>query len=150
MKSYTAVFALSLIAVSAPISSNDSVYTCATEQEIGFTSHGSKGWVGGELPIRDGNYLVKPLKDELKSDFKAFIAPSTTFYVTDLGSDLPDYFCETRAAAVQCSGLLAGEFNLNLLSGRFLKTNTLGYWTTDPWEKASIEIGTCTKIPRGE
>ena len=125
-------------------------YLCVADKTTGFLyDETTKEWVSYDF-ITKYKYIISPNLEDKKlwlfgesQDF--------AFMVTEVGKDLPLTLCKSGANDVGILFCWAPhvEFNINIKSGRYLKTHSYGYYNQDESNDDNssnphMEIGKCS------
>lgn len=126
--------------------------SCVAERASGFVyDEQSESWQATVFSIENRKYLVQPANEDdivasaLKYDYEVKDAGSAKSVILCKSIKLPDTNQET--GLIMCKGPFGGTFNIDKVTGRYIRSQTTGYVTrqasTSPGNGPYLEIGSC-------
>ena len=127
--------------------------SCAARSASGFVyDKQSDSWQVSSFPVDERKYLVRPANQDdliaraLKYDYEITAAGSSKPVIRCKSVKLPDSNEET--GLIMCKGPFGASFNIDTVTGRYIRTQPTGYVTrqtsTAANETPFMEIGSCT------
>lgn len=122
-----------------------SEFFCVAEEIVGFAYSPSKGWHSSNFNADEEKFVIRKLKEnEL-----GFNKQKERYGFFKLGDDSTLDFCEIEVdgGPISCNGF-TGETIFAPSTGRFIRTNTFGYWLggNETSDTPYIMRGRCSKI----
>jgi hypothetical protein len=118
-------------------------WLCVADQSTGFFYYeSSKKWEQTRFTVDNEKYIVTPSKFKShKYDVTQLGKKDSAAYCVNEFSAKGDLYCKGESA----SGHIYTIFNMNHIKGRFVMSQTMGYFS-DIKDSPSITIGKCSKF----
>jgi hypothetical protein len=145
MKSSNLV-AFFLMIIFSPFALGDKVaYLCVADESVGFKHFPDQGWATTKFDITDEKFILR----KLEHDEIGYQKGKEIYGFLNLGKDAFPYVCDPEIDDLYvCDSVIGGEMMFAPSTGRFIRTNTLGYWVggDELSDSPYIMRGRCSKI----